>query len=166
MDSRRHLLPAIAASLLLAAPAAVAALPGGAKYVGTTSDGNAVALKLSGQGVDEDGARQVLAEGDGQGAGRQEAHLQDRPADLERQAAEVVPGPTSGGRVCPRAPPPTARMRVRREADERRARLPPRSAADGAHEGQARGRRAAGAFGYAGGSHAFSRSRDVHPAGS
>jgi hypothetical protein len=50
MDPRRHLFPAIAASLLLAAPAAVASLPGGGKYVGTTSDGNAVTLKLSSDG--------------------------------------------------------------------------------------------------------------------
>ena len=51
MNSRRHLLPAFAACLLLAAPAALAALPGGAKYAGTTSDGSAVTLKLSGDGT-------------------------------------------------------------------------------------------------------------------
>src|SRR5436190_13788391 len=50
MICRRHPLPVLVASLGIAAPAALAALPGGAKYVGTTSDGNAVTLKLSGDG--------------------------------------------------------------------------------------------------------------------
>jgi hypothetical protein len=48
MDRRRHSIPAALAVLALAAPAAFAALPGGAKYVGTTSDGSAVTVKLSG----------------------------------------------------------------------------------------------------------------------
>jgi|SRR5436190_1209963 len=50
MICRRHLLPVLVASLGIAAPAALAALPGGAKYGGTTSDGTAVTLKLSGDG--------------------------------------------------------------------------------------------------------------------
>src|SRR4051812_21273008 len=48
MDRRRHPIPAALAVLAIAAPAAVAALPGGGKYVGTTSDGSAVTVKLSG----------------------------------------------------------------------------------------------------------------------
>jgi hypothetical protein len=48
MDRRRHPIPAALAVLAIAAPAAIAALPGGAKYVGTTSDGSAVTVKLSG----------------------------------------------------------------------------------------------------------------------
>src|SRR3954454_16878904 len=48
MDRRRHPIPAALAVLAIAAPAAIAALPGGAKYVGTTSDGSVVAVKLSG----------------------------------------------------------------------------------------------------------------------
>jgi hypothetical protein len=51
MRIRRHLLPALAASLAVAAPAALAALPGGAKYAGTTSDGKAVTLRLTGDGT-------------------------------------------------------------------------------------------------------------------
>src|SRR4051812_35528887 len=51
MNPRRHLLPALAACVLLAAPAALGALPGGAKYAGTTSDAQAVTLKLSGDGT-------------------------------------------------------------------------------------------------------------------
>jgi hypothetical protein len=51
MNSRRHLLPAFLACALLAAPAALATLPGGAKYAGTTSDGTAVTLKLSNDGT-------------------------------------------------------------------------------------------------------------------
>jgi hypothetical protein len=47
---RRHLVPAFLVSALVTAPAALAALPGGAKYAGTTSDGNAVTLKLSSDG--------------------------------------------------------------------------------------------------------------------
>jgi hypothetical protein len=45
---RRRLIPAAIAALALAAPAALAALPGGARYAGKTSDGNPVAVKLSG----------------------------------------------------------------------------------------------------------------------
>jgi hypothetical protein len=48
MDPRRHAIPAALAALALAAPAALAALPGGAKYVGTTSDGSAVMVRLTG----------------------------------------------------------------------------------------------------------------------
>jgi hypothetical protein len=48
MDRRRHLIPAAIAALALTAPAALAALPGGARYAGTTSDGSAVTLKLAG----------------------------------------------------------------------------------------------------------------------
>ena len=51
MISRRHLIPLMAASAAVAAPAALAALPGGAKYAGTTSDGNAVSIKLTGDGT-------------------------------------------------------------------------------------------------------------------
>ena len=50
MDRQRHLIPAAVAALALAAPAALAALPGGARYAGKTSDGSAVTLKLSGDG--------------------------------------------------------------------------------------------------------------------
>jgi hypothetical protein len=50
MIPRRHLLPLLVASLSIAAPAALAALPGSAKYTGTTSDGNAVTVKLSADG--------------------------------------------------------------------------------------------------------------------
>ena len=49
MDTRRHLLVAVLVSASVAAPAALAAaLPARAKYVGTTSDGNAVTVKLNG----------------------------------------------------------------------------------------------------------------------
>src|SRR2546423_8683597 len=49
MDSRRHLLAATLVTVSLAAPAALAAaLPARAKYVGTTSDDNAVTIKLNG----------------------------------------------------------------------------------------------------------------------
>jgi hypothetical protein len=48
MDRRRHLIPAAIAALALTAPAALAALRGGARYAGTTSDGSAVTLKLAG----------------------------------------------------------------------------------------------------------------------
>ena len=51
MNSRRHLIPVVAASLAVAAPAALAALPGGAKYTGTTSDNYPVMLKLNGDGT-------------------------------------------------------------------------------------------------------------------
>jgi hypothetical protein len=51
MNSRRHLIPLVAATAAAVAPAALAALPGGAKYAGTTSDGNAVTLKLTGDGT-------------------------------------------------------------------------------------------------------------------
>jgi hypothetical protein len=51
MISRRYLISLVAASLAVAAPAALAALPGGAKYAGTTSDGKAVSLKLTGDGT-------------------------------------------------------------------------------------------------------------------
>ena len=47
MDPRRHLIPAAIAALAVTAPAALAALPGGARYAGTTSDGSAVTLKLA-----------------------------------------------------------------------------------------------------------------------
>src|SRR3954464_1587968 len=50
MDRRRHLTAAAIAALAVAAPAALAALPGGARYAGKTSDGSAVTLKLSGDG--------------------------------------------------------------------------------------------------------------------
>src|SRR3954467_5850212 len=50
MDRRRHLIPAAIAALALTAPVALAALPGGAKYAGTTSDGSAVTLKLASDG--------------------------------------------------------------------------------------------------------------------
>ena len=51
MFSRPHLIPLVAASVAVAAPAALAALPAGAKYAGTTSDGSAVSLKLTGDGT-------------------------------------------------------------------------------------------------------------------
>jgi hypothetical protein len=47
MHPRRHLIAAALAALAVAAPAALAALPGGARYAGKTSDGSAVTLKLS-----------------------------------------------------------------------------------------------------------------------
>ena len=50
MDRRRHLIPAAIAAVAVAAPAALAALPGNARYVGKTSDGSAVTLRLSGDG--------------------------------------------------------------------------------------------------------------------
>ena len=50
MNPRRHVIAAALAALAIAAPAALAALPGGARYAGTTSDGSAVTLKLSGNG--------------------------------------------------------------------------------------------------------------------
>jgi hypothetical protein len=51
MDSRRRLIPLVAAAVAVAAPAALAALPGGAKYAGTTSDGNPLTLKLNSNGT-------------------------------------------------------------------------------------------------------------------
>jgi hypothetical protein len=48
MDRRMHPIPAAIAALALAAPAALAALPGNARYAGTTSDDNPVMVKLSG----------------------------------------------------------------------------------------------------------------------
>jgi hypothetical protein len=48
MNSRRHTIPIAVAVAALAAPVALAALPGKAKYVGTTSDGSAVTVRLSG----------------------------------------------------------------------------------------------------------------------
>jgi hypothetical protein len=50
MFSRRHLIPLVAASAVAVAPAALAALPGGAKYAGTTSDGKPVSIKLTSDG--------------------------------------------------------------------------------------------------------------------
>ena len=50
MNPRKHLIAAALAALALAAPAALAALPGGARYAGKTSDGSSVTLKLSGDG--------------------------------------------------------------------------------------------------------------------
>ena len=50
MNPRRHLIAAAFAALAIAAPAALAALPGGARYAGTTSDSSAVTLKLTGNG--------------------------------------------------------------------------------------------------------------------
>ena len=46
MSKRRHTIPIALAALALAAPAALA-LPGKAKYAGTTSDGSAVTVRLS-----------------------------------------------------------------------------------------------------------------------
>jgi hypothetical protein len=51
MISRRHLITLVAASAAVAAPAALAALPGSATYQGTTSEGKAVSLKLTGDGT-------------------------------------------------------------------------------------------------------------------
>src|SRR5438045_843230 len=51
MNLRRQLIPLAAASVAVAAPAALAALPGSASYAGTTSDANPVTLKLSGDGT-------------------------------------------------------------------------------------------------------------------
>src|SRR3954470_2733731 len=48
MNARRHTIPIAFAVAALAAPVALAALPGKAKYVGTTSDGSAVTVRLSG----------------------------------------------------------------------------------------------------------------------
>jgi hypothetical protein len=48
MASRRGVIPAALAALAFAAAPALAALPGGAKYSGTTSDGNPVVVKLTG----------------------------------------------------------------------------------------------------------------------
>jgi hypothetical protein len=48
MNARKHTLPIGLAAVALAAPAALAALPGGAKYVGTTNSGSTVTVKLSG----------------------------------------------------------------------------------------------------------------------
>ena len=49
MNSRKHLFVAALVALFVAAPVALAAaLPGRAKYVGTTSDDNVVTLKLNG----------------------------------------------------------------------------------------------------------------------
>jgi hypothetical protein len=51
MNYRKHLLVAALVALCVAPPVALAAaLPGRAKYVGTTSDDNAVTLKLTGDG--------------------------------------------------------------------------------------------------------------------
>jgi hypothetical protein len=51
MNSRRHLIPLVAAALAAGAPAALAALPHGATYTGTTSEFGAVTLKLNGDGT-------------------------------------------------------------------------------------------------------------------
>jgi hypothetical protein len=50
MNPRRHLIVAALAAFGLATVPALAALPGGARYAGTTSDGSAVTLKLSRDG--------------------------------------------------------------------------------------------------------------------